>query len=61
MISLHFEQALFAKLIWLFDCSEIRTTPYDPQTNAMLERSYRALKAGFIYHFWHRKARKEDL
>lgn len=45
-----FESRLFKALLTLIGCERIRTTPYHPQSNGMIERWHRVLKAAIMCH-----------
>ncbi|XP_039966556.1 uncharacterized protein LOC120778686 [Bactrocera tryoni] len=45
-----FESALFTALIRLIGAHLIRTTPYHPQSNELVERWHRTLKAALMYN-----------
>ena len=45
-----FESSLFTALAQLVGASKIRTTPYHPQPNGILERWHRTLKAALMCH-----------
>ena len=45
---MQFEAALFSALAQLIGAKRIRTTPYDPQSNGMVERLHRTLKAALM-------------
>lgn len=45
-----FESRLFSALLELIGCERIRTTPYRPASNGMVERWHRVLKAAIMCH-----------
>lgn len=45
-----FESRLFSALLELIGCECIRTTPYHPASNGMIERWHRVLKAAIMCH-----------
>ena len=45
-----FESRLFASLLSLTGSHRVRTTPYHPSSNGMMERWYRCLKAAIMCH-----------
>lgn len=45
-----FESTLFAELLRTFGITHLRTTPYHPQSNGIIERWHRTLKAALLCH-----------
>ena len=45
-----FESNLAQSLLKLFGCHRVRTTPYHPSSNGMIERFHRAIKAAIMCH-----------
>lgn len=45
-----FESRIFSALLSLIGCQRIRTTPYHPKSNGMIERWHRVLKAAIMCH-----------
>nr|XP_029718020.1 igE-binding protein-like [Aedes albopictus] len=45
-----FESSLFSELVRLLGISHLRTTAYHPQSNGMIERWHRTLKASILCH-----------
>lgn len=45
-----FESRLFNALLSLIGCHRVRTTPYHPQSNGIIERWHRVLKAAIMCH-----------
>ena len=45
-----FESSLARSLLSLLGCHKIRTTPYHPSSNGMIERFHRSLKAAIMCH-----------
>lgn len=45
-----FESALFQELLKRLEVNHLRTTPYHPQANGMVERWHRTLKAAILCH-----------
>ena len=45
-----FESTLFAELVRTFGITHLRTTPYHPQANGIIERWHRTLKAAILCH-----------
>ena len=46
---MQFEAALFSSLAQLIGAKRICTTPYDPQSNGMVERLHRTFKAALMF------------